>query len=73
MKVTDTFERKSEAAVLAMKMAMDHFMFEGTHTLVRQMFVQEMEEKHYEKGEVICKQGEPGDNLYIVESGEWRA
>ena len=65
----NSFTRKSEAAVLAMKMAMDHFMFEGTHNLVRQMFVQELEEKKNVKGDVICRQGEPGDKLYIVESG----
>jgi len=69
MEVSNTFERKSEAAILAMKMAMDHFMFEGTQNLVRQMFVQELEGKRYGEGEFICKQGEPGDKLYIVESG----
>ncbi|GMI20230.1 hypothetical protein TrCOL_g5016 [Triparma columacea] len=69
VKAGSSFARKSEAAILAMKMAMDHFMFEGTQNLVRQMFVQELEEKKCLKGDVICRQGEPGDKLYIVESG----
>ena len=52
MKVGNTFERKSEAAVSAMKMAMDHFMFEGTQNIVRQMLVQELEERKYWECEV---------------------
>ena len=42
---TPSFQRKSEAATLAMKMAMDHFMFEGTQSLVKEMFIQELEEE----------------------------
>ena len=42
---TPSFQRKSEAATLAMKMAMDHFMFEGTQSIVREMFIQELEEE----------------------------
>ncbi|GMH77790.1 hypothetical protein TrST_g13869 [Triparma strigata] len=66
---TPSFQRKSEAATLAMKMAMDHFMFEGTHSIVRQMFIQELEEEHFKKDDAVCNEGDPGDKLYIVESG----
>ncbi|GMH51149.1 hypothetical protein TrRE_jg11885 [Triparma retinervis] len=67
--ISPSFQRKSEAATLAMKMALDHFMFEGTQSLIKQMFIQELEEENLEKGSVVCRQGEPGDKLYIVESG----
>ena len=66
---TPTFKRKSEAATLAMKMAMDHFMFESTHSIVRQMFIQELEEEKFKENETVCHQGDPGDKLYVVESG----
>mmetsp|Transcript_10121 Transcript_10121/g.20704 ORF Transcript_10121/g.20704 Transcript_10121/m.20704 type:complete len:697 (+) Transcript_10121:185-2275(+) len=67
--ISPAFQRKSEAATLAMKMALDHFMFEGTQSLIKQMFIQELEEEILTKDSVVCRQGEPGDKLYIVESG----
>ena len=66
---TPAFQRKSSAATLAMKMAMDHFMFDGTHSIVRQMFIQELEEERFSAGDWVCTEGGPGDKLYIVESG----
>jgi len=29
-----------------------------------------MEEKHFKPGEPVIKQGDEGDNLYVVESGK---
>ena len=63
-----SWARKTDAATLAMKMAMDHFMFEGTHSAVRLLFVQELEEEKFKKGEVVCRERGVGDKLYELPS-----
>jgi len=63
------YNRKASAATLAMKMAMDHFCFEGTHSAVRHLFVEELREEQFKKGEVVCTEKEIGDRLYVVEEG----
>ena len=67
--LTPALRRRAEAATLAMKMAMDHFMFEGTNSIVRHLFINELVEESFREGETVCNQGDPGDKLYVVETG----
>jgi len=44
-------------------------MFSGLERNELAIVVGAMEEKTYKPGEIVIKQGDEGDNLYVIESG----
>ena len=57
------------------QMLMDHFkdilFISKLDTFIQNMIIDSMESRKVENGQVIIKQGEKGDNFYIVEEGEF--
>eukprot|EP01016_Furgasonia_blochmanni_P014051 TRINITY_DN1726_c0_g1_i1.p1 TRINITY_DN1726_c0_g1~~TRINITY_DN1726_c0_g1_i1.p1 ORF type:complete len:288 (+),score=96.16 TRINITY_DN1726_c0_g1_i1:1-864(+) len=46
------------------------FMFEALDEKDKQIVINAMEEKKFKPGDVIINQGDDGDNLYVVDTGE---
>lgn len=46
------------------------FMFAALDEREKDIVVNAMEEKHFKKDDWVIKQGESGDNLYVVDQGE---
>lgn len=46
------------------------FLFSGLDSKDLKIVIDAMEEKIYNPKDVVIKQGEPGDCLYVVDSGE---
>ena len=70
--VDPSWGRKTGAANLAVKMALDHFMFTETQHTVQSLFLQHLKEETFQKGDVVCKEQEMGKKLFVVESGTIR-
>jgi len=67
---TPSFRRKVDAATRAMTAALQYFMFESDNDDVKTLFVQELEKKVYKEGDVICREGDRGEEMYVLEQGQ---
>ncbi|GMH49510.1 hypothetical protein TL16_g00534 [Triparma laevis f. inornata] len=67
---TPSFRRKADAATRAMTAALQYFMFESDSADVKTLFIQELEKRVYKDGEYVCKEGDTGEEMYVLEQGE---
>ena len=62
---------KSEDQVNRIKVrVIQSFLFSGLDSKELNIVIDAMEEKSYNPKDVVIKQGEPGDCLYVIDSGE---
>lgn len=66
---TEESASKSDAAVAAIKKAMQHYMFAGLNADQTSAVIDEFKLSELVAGAQIITQGEKGDQVYIVESG----
>ncbi len=52
-----------------MKKIESSFIFSGLEDSEREIVVKAMEEKSFKPGEYVIKQGDAGENLYVVDTG----
>lgn len=65
--------RKSEAQKRRIRERLDQsFMFKMLDENDKKIVIDAMEEKRYVKGDIVIKQGNDGDVLYLVERGQLR-
>jgi CRP-like cAMP-binding protein len=52
-----------------MTAALQYFMFDHDSADVKTLFIQELDKKIFKPGEYICKEGDKGEELYVIEDG----
>ena len=65
--------KKSEAQKQRIRQRLDQsFMFKMLEESDKKIVVDAMEEKRFKKGDIVIKQGNDGDVLYLIETGQLR-
>ena len=63
---------KSDDKKKKIKARMDSaFMFSGLDSKETEIVIMAMEEKRFKTGDVVIKQGDDGDNFYVIDEGQF--